>query len=127
MGGLHKNVTKVVKKSLTRTATEYALSQCCTFTVSCDDGHLNISNVLTENAIRPFAIGRKVGLFAHITRGTNASSTCYSPIETAMANNFGPCAYIHIFLTISAAPIRLRKFRHYYPGMYLRILRRSRF
>jgi transposase len=65
---------------------------------------LNISNVLAENAIRPFAIGRKVWLFADTTRGANASATCYSLIETAKANNLEPYAYIlHILNHIDCA------------------------
>ena len=69
-----------------------------------DDGHLNISNVLAENAIRPFAIGRKAWLFADTTRGANASATCYSLIETAKANNLEPYAYIlHILNHIGCA------------------------
>jgi hypothetical protein len=81
---LDKNVAKVVKKSLARTAIEYALNQWSTLTGYCDDGHLNISNVLVENAIRSFAIGRKAWLFADTTRGGNANATCYSLIETEL-------------------------------------------
>ena len=101
---LDKNVSKMVKKSLTRNAMEYALNQWETLTGYCDDGHLNISNVLAENAIRPFAVGRKAWLFADTTRGANASGTCYSLIETAKANNLEPYAYIlHILNHIGAA------------------------
>jgi transposase len=101
---LDKNVSKMVKKSLTRNAIEYALNQWDTLTGYCDDGHLNISNVLAENAIRPFAVGRKAWLFADTTRGANASGTCYSLIETAKANNLEPYAYIlHILNHIGAA------------------------
>ena len=88
---LDKNVSKMVKKSLTRNAIEYALNQWETLTGYCDDGHLNISNVLAENAIRPFAVGRKAWLFADTTRG-------------AKANNLEPYAYIlHILNHIGAA------------------------
>ncbi len=101
---LDKNVSKLVKKSLTHTAIEYALNQWDTLTGYCDDGHLNISNVLAENAIRPFAIGRKAWLFADTTRGANASATCYSLIETAKATNLEPYAYIlHILNHIGCA------------------------
>ena len=101
---LDKSVAKVVKNSLTRKAIDYALNQWSTLTGYCDDGHLNISNVLAENAIRPFAIGRKAWLFADTTRGANASATCYSLIETAKANNLEPYAYIlHILNHIGCA------------------------
>ena len=91
---LDQNAHKVVKDSKTRLAMDYALNQWHTLTGYCDDGYLNISNVLAENAIRPFAIGRKAWLFADTTRGANASATCYSLIETAKANNLEPYAYI---------------------------------
>ncbi len=39
--------------------------------------------MLAENAIRPFAIGRKAWLFSHSTAGENASAVHYSLIETA--------------------------------------------
>ena len=101
---LDQNVHKVVKKSNTRLAMDYALNQWHTLTGYCDDGHLNISNVLAENAIRPFAIGRKAWLFADTTRGANASATCYSLIETAKANGLEPYSYVqHILNHIGAA------------------------
>tara|TARA_B100000767_G_C19754695_1_gene532391 strand:- start:25 stop:1611 length:1587 start_codon:yes stop_codon:yes gene_type:complete len=101
---LDKNISTVPKDSKTRVAMGYALNQWHTLTGYCDDGHLNISNVLAENAIRPFAVGRKAWLFADTTRGANASATCYSLIETAKANNLEPYAYIlHILNHIGAA------------------------
>lgn len=97
-------MTKLVKKSLTRAAIEYTLNQWETLTGYCDDGYLNISNVFAENAIRPFAVGRKAWLFADTTRGANASAPCYSLIETAKANNLEPYAYVlHILNHIGAA------------------------
>ena len=60
----------------------------------CEDGKLNISNALAENAIRPFATGRKAWLFADTPHGARASATCYSLIETAKANGLEPHSYI---------------------------------
>jgi transposase len=37
----------------------YTLNQWETLTGYCDNGHLRISNILAENAIRPLAIGRR--------------------------------------------------------------------
>ena len=59
------------------------------------DGRLNISNALAENAIRPFAVGRRNWLFADTPRGAKASATVYSLIETAKANGLEPFASIH--------------------------------
>ena len=62
------------------------------------DGRLNISNALAENAIRPFAVGRRNWLFADTPRGAKASATTYSLIETAKAKTVclpPPCAAAH--------------------------------
>lgn len=50
------------------------------------DGRLNIDNNPVENAIRPFAIGRKNWLFSKSVKGAKASAMLYSLIETAKAN-----------------------------------------
>ncbi len=54
--------------------------------------------MLAENAIRPFAVGRKAWLFADTPRGAHASATCYSLVETAKANGLEPSAYIRYVL-----------------------------
>lgn len=67
------------------------------------DGQLSISNALAENAIRPFALGRKNWLFVDTSRGAKASATVYSLIETAKANGLEPYAYLRQILTHIAA------------------------
>lgn len=52
-----------------------------------EDGHLEIDNNAAERAIKPFVIGRKNWLFSNTPRGSKASATLYSIIETAKANN----------------------------------------
>ena len=95
---------KVLKGSLTDKAIRYTLNQWDCLTGYCEHGHVHISNVLAENAIRPFAVGRKAWLFADTTRGAHASATCYSLIETAKANNLEPYAYLlHLLNHIGAA------------------------
>ena len=51
------------------------------------DGRIPISNNAAENSIRPFAIGRKNGLFADTSKGATARTAVYSLVETAKANN----------------------------------------
>lgn len=92
---LETHVGKVMKGSLTRTAMEYTLNHWPELIGYCGKGYLHISNVLAENAIRPFAVGRKAWLFADTAQGARASATCYSLIETAKANHLEPSAYIH--------------------------------
>lgn len=95
---LDKNIGKVLKGGLTYNAIHYALNQWETLTGYCDDGQRHISNVLAENAIRPFAVGRKAWLFADTSQGARASATWYSLVETAKANDLEPYAYLHHIL-----------------------------
>ena len=55
---LEANAGRVAKGTLTRTAMDYTLNQWPTLVGYCERGDLQISNVLAENAIRPFALGR---------------------------------------------------------------------
>ena len=101
---LDANVGRVMKGGLTRKAMEYTLNQWPTLIGYCKRGDLHISNVLAENAIRPFAVGRKAWLFADPPQGAHASATCYSLIETAKANDLEPSAYIrHVLERIANA------------------------
>ena len=101
---LDNNVGKVMKGSLTRQAMEYTLGQWPYLVGYCERGDLHISNVLAENAIRPFAVGRKAWLFADSAQGAKASATCYSLLETAKANDLEPSAYInHVLAQIGEA------------------------
>ena len=101
---LEENVTKAMKGGALRTAIDYTLNQWPYLIGYCERGDLMISNALAENAIRPFAIGRKNWLFADTRKGAEASAACYSLIETAKANKLEPQAYIkHILNCISEA------------------------
>jgi hypothetical protein len=101
---LEKNVSRVPKDSLTYKAIRYTLNQWDYLTRYCEDGKLQISNVLAENAIRPFAVGRRAWLFADTSRGARASATCYSLVESAKANGLEPSVYLrHILECIGSA------------------------
>lgn len=101
---LEANVGKVAKGTLTRKAMDYTLNQWPTLVGYCERGDLQISNVLAENAIRPFALGRRAWLFADTSRGARASATCYSLVETAKASSLEPSAYIqHVLERIAEA------------------------
>ena len=63
------------------------------------DGRLNIDNNPVENAIRPFAIGRKNWMFSSSQSGAKASAMLYSVIETAKANGLEPYAYLRTLFT----------------------------
>ena len=101
---LEKNAGKVMKGSALRKAIDYTLNQWQYLIGYCERGGLMSSNIMAENAIRPFAIGRKNWLFADTRKGAEASAACYSLIETAKANNLAPQAYIkHILDHIATA------------------------
>ncbi|MFA5632481.1 MAG: IS66 family transposase [Porticoccaceae bacterium] len=112
---LEANVGRVVKGFKTRYAMEYTLKQWPALVGYCERGDLHISNVLAENAIRPFAVGRKAWLFADTPQGAHASATCYSLIETAKANNLEPSAYIRHVLEHIADADTLEKLERLLP------------
>jgi len=96
---MENNQHKVPKDSLTGKAMTYLSNQWEKLNVYCSNGELNISNILAENAIRPFVIGRKAWLFSDTPAGAHASATHYSLIETAKANGLEPYEYLKRVLT----------------------------
>lgn len=106
---LDKNIDKLPKDSLTYTAIQYTLNQWDRLTGYCENGHLHISNILAENAIRPMAVGRRNWLFSDTPNGARGSATCYSLIETAKANGLEPYTYIHYVLKHIAAADTVEK------------------
>ena len=92
---LDKHRSRVAKDSLTGKAMTYLHNQWEKLTVYITDGQLRISNILAENAIRPFAIGRKAWLFSDSPAGANASAVHYSLIETAKLNGLEPYSYLN--------------------------------
>jgi hypothetical protein len=95
---LDQNDNKVPKDSLTWKAINDMLNQWVYISDYCEDGQLLISNALAENAIRPFAVGRKAWLFSDTPKGARANATCYTLVETAKANGLEPSKYINFIL-----------------------------
>jgi len=58
---LDRNSAKIAKGSLTRKAVDHTLNQWPKLIRYCEHGDLNISNVMTENAIRPLLSDAKRG------------------------------------------------------------------
>jgi transposase len=95
---LDSNLGAVPPQSLTGKAISYLAADWPRLMRYLDDGRIEISNVLCENAIRPFVIGRKNWLFSDTPEGAHASAKLYSIIETAKAAGQEPFAYLrHIF------------------------------
>jgi transposase len=59
-----------------------------------EDPRVAIDTNLAENAIRPFALGRRNWLFADTVKGAKASAALYSIVSTARANGLEPYAYL---------------------------------
>ena len=82
------------------TAMKYAQNQRGPLSAFIDHGDVPISNNLAENAIRPFAVGRKNWLFCDTTKGAEASAIVYSIVETAKANGIDPYNYLLYVLSV---------------------------
>ena len=85
---------KVPPKTTLGKALHYLNHQWPRLIAYLEDGRYPIDNNPVENAIRPFAIGRKNWLFSASVKGAKASSNLYSLIETAKANSLEPYAYL---------------------------------
>jgi transposase len=94
----------VPPQSLTGKAMTYLHNQWPKLERVLEDGRLPLDTNDVENAIRPFAVGRKAWLFADTVAGAEASANLYSLVETAKANGIEPFAYLRfLFERIPAA------------------------
>jgi hypothetical protein len=95
---LQEQQGRVLPKSLTGAVITYCLNQWERLNAYLLDGRLEIDNNRSERAIKPFVIGRKNWLFANTPRGTQASATIYSLVETAKENRLHPFYYLTYLL-----------------------------
>ncbi len=100
---LDEKQPKVAPDTLTRKAINYLINQWDHLVRYCEHGQLRISNVLAENAIRPFAVGRRAWLFSDSPEGAKASAAMFSLIESAKANGIEPYAYLQYVIGHIAA------------------------
>ena len=63
-----------------------------------EDGRLSIDNNMVENAIRPFAVGRKNWLFSDSVAGAKASAAIYSVLVSAKMNGHNEHLYLRHLL-----------------------------
>ena len=78
-------------------AVNYALNHQQELMNYLEDGRCSLSNNLSENAIRPFTVGRKNWLFSDTPKGAEASAILYTMVEMAKAHNikiFDYCKYV---------------------------------
>lgn len=59
-----------------------------------EDGRCSFTNNLSENAIRPFAVGGKNRLFSDSVSGANASAVVYTMVEIAKAHDLNIYGYL---------------------------------
>lgn len=91
---LDHHLTKTSEQAKIGKAIRYCLNHWTDLTNYLKDGRIEIDNNLLENAIRPFALGRKNWLFMGSPSGAKAGATLYSLIETCKANNIEPYKYL---------------------------------
>ncbi|MGK8200649.1 IS66 family transposase [Burkholderia cepacia] len=90
------------KKSELAKAIHYSLNQWNALVLYCEDGRIEISNALAENALRCVAIGRKNFLFCGSDSGGERAAAMYSLIGSCKLNGINPRAYLEYVLTFIA-------------------------
>jgi transposase len=90
---LDHHLLKTPEQSKIGKAIRYCLNNWAELTNYLMDGRIEIDNNLIENAIRPFALGRKNWLFHGSPGGAKAGATLYTLIETCKANKIDPYKY----------------------------------
>jgi transposase len=93
------------------TAITYALNQREALCRYLDDGRLKPDNNISENAIRPLALGRKNWFFAGSERGARATALFLSLIQSCKACELNPWEYFNDMLRrVMSHPVnRLRE------------------
>lgn len=75
-------------------ACRYPLRRWDTMTRYCEDGRLEVSNNLCENALRGVSLGRKNWLFIGSVKGGEAAALFYSLVGSCRLNGIDPEAYL---------------------------------
>lgn len=89
---------QVEEGTLLHKAVVYAQNQFPYLYNALSDGDLPIENNRAEQAIRPFACGRRAWLFSDTQAGAEASCGIYSIVTTARANGLMPMRYLEWLL-----------------------------
>jgi transposase len=85
---------KLSAKSALAVAIAYALKRWPALIRYCENGRLEIDNLIAERALRGVAIGRRNWLFAGSKAGGERAAPIYTIIETCKLNGVEPFAYI---------------------------------
>ena len=101
-----ETITQVLPKSLIAGAIVYTLPRIDALKCYLSDARLQIDNNLTENAIRPVAVGRKNYLFAGSHSSAQHAAIFYSLFATCKAKNINPQTWLtETLIKIGSHPI----------------------
>ncbi len=81
-------------KSKLARAISYALNEKGYLYTFLENGNVPLDNNRAENAIHPFAVGRKNWLFSNTAKGADCSAALYSIVSTAQANELDAEKYM---------------------------------
>ena len=95
---LDKHLSQVPPQSHLGKALHYANHEWPSLIRYLEDGRLSIDNNFVENAIRPFAVGRKNWLFSDSVAGAKASAAIYSILVSAKLNGLNEYEYLRHLL-----------------------------
>ena len=96
---LDDTLVKVPPSSPLGKAMSYLDNQWAALVRFADDGRYGIDTNPVENAIRPFAVGRRNWLFSDTVAGAQASARLYTLVQCAKANGLEPYAYLRRVFT----------------------------
>ena len=96
---LRAQVIEVLPKSAIGMAVSYALNQWAFFKPFMTDPRVELSNIATENKIRPVAIGRKNYLFKGSHEAAQRGAVIYSLATIAQNYSINPFVYFKEILT----------------------------
>ena len=86
------------KETRLEKAVNYAQNHKNEFMTYLEDGRCSFSNNLSENAIRPFTVGRRNWLFSDTPKGADASAIVYTMVEMAKTHNLNIYKYLNYLL-----------------------------
>lgn len=89
---------KPVRNTRMDKAVTYVQNRRQTAETYLEDGRCSFTNNASENAIRPFTVGRKNWLFSDSVRGADASAAVYTIVEMARAHDLNVYGYLKYLL-----------------------------
>lgn len=84
---------KPIRNTRMEKAVDYVMNRRNAAETYLEDGRCSFTNNLSENKIRPFAVGRKNWLFNDSAAGANASGVVYTMVEMAKAHDLNIYGY----------------------------------